>query len=47
MILQIYKEREREIVSLHYLQFENNHANIHSTIYISIFNDIQNSIFDY
>ncbi len=47
MIPQIYKEREREIVSLHYLQFENNHANIHSIIHISIFHNIQNSIFDY
>jgi hypothetical protein len=44
---EIYKEREREIVSLHYLQFENEHANIHSIIYISIINNIQNSIFDY
>ncbi len=47
MILQIYKEREKEIDSLHYLQFENDHANIHSKIYISIIKKIHNSIFDY
>jgi hypothetical protein len=47
MTLEIYKHREREIDSLNYLQFENNHANIHSIIYISIINNIQNSIFDY
>jgi hypothetical protein len=47
MTPEIYKEREIEIDSLHYLQFENNPANIHSIIRISIFHNIQNSIFDY
>ncbi len=47
MIPQIYKEREIEIDSLHYLKFENEHANIHSITYISITNKIRNSIFDY
>jgi hypothetical protein len=47
MIPQICKEREREIDSLHDLQFKNDHANIHSIIFISIINKIHNSIFDY